>query len=399
MAATTITNNTYAGKRYAEYFTPAFLPPTGLAANNLVTLIDNVKDKAVMLDYTKELEFQTRTTGFTPQAGAGVRDEKVITLAAYGVYDTMDYPTVFRSWEAETLGAGSMNDYDPRELQAFAVEKVYVPALARLNETLYILGKAGAPNFTFSGDYAGILGKLEAGTDVSKYSLDQVDSAVRTISSLTSVANAVLTLNSTTGIKAGDVLTITSLNGSQQIGGVTIVGQDVTVKSVTSSTVVVLNETVTGSPDGSPAGEVQFVNESNILDILNFAYNVMPEVTRKDPNARMLISSKMEKAYRVVNGSVATGSGTLYRENFFTNPLAIPFNDIMMVSMNFWKQNTLAFWSPSNVFLAVDLLSDEVNAQIEWMGHIAERNYRFRNDMKSGIDYLYGDKITYIRPA
>ena len=69
-------------------------------------------------------------------------------------------------------------------------------------------------------------------------------------------------------------------------------------------------------------------------------------------------------------------------------------------SMPYWKPNSIAVWNPSNVFLAVDLLSDEVSADILWLGDVTgDKVYRFRNDMKSEIDYLYGEEILYVRPA
>ena len=45
MASVNLANNTYAGERYAEYFTPAMLPEKGIANRNLVTLIPVSKTK------------------------------------------------------------------------------------------------------------------------------------------------------------------------------------------------------------------------------------------------------------------------------------------------------------------------------------------------------------------
>lgn len=402
MASVNLANNTYAGERYAEYFTPAMLPEKGIANRNLVTLIPGFKDKAVMTTADISIELKNRSSTFSSQSGQMTRDEKVLNLVGYGSQIEIDYLPLHRSWEAQQLAAGSLNDADPRQLQDFAVNQVIVPKLSKLNEQLYILGKSGVSQYgsaTFTAGYDGILGKLEAGSDVNKYALSGVASANQAISGITTAVagSATVTVADGSAFKAGDQVTIASANGDQQIGGTTIVGQTVTVVSIASN-VLTIAEEVTGASAAS-SGSAQFVNASNVIEVLTFVYGLIPETERLKDTTRILVSSQMEKFYRQANATNATGDGLYLRSDYFGQE-GIPFLDMKIESMPYWKANSIAVWNPSNVFLAVDLISDEVSANILWMGDTTnDQVYRFRNDMKSEIDYLFGEEILWVRPA
>ena len=402
MAQVNLAANTYAGKRYAEYFTPALLPEKGIANRNLVTLIPGFKSKAVMTTADISVELKDRSALFSGQSGALQRSEKVMSLVDYGAQIQIDYLPLFRSWEAEQLSPGSMNDYDPRQLQDFAVNSVITPKLGKLNEQLYILGKAGVSQYgsaTFAADYDGILGKFEAGSDVNKHAIGGVASATQVSGAIVTGVAGAATIAVTDGavFKPGDQVTITTADGDQQIGGVTIVGQTVTVVSVAAD-VLTIAEEVTGA-GAATAGVVQFINASNVIEVLAYVYGLIPETERLKDTTRIFVSSQTEKFYRQANATVANGSGLYLRSDYFGQD-AIPFLDMKIESMPFWKPNSVAVWNPSNVFLAVDLLSDEVGANITWQGDTTnDMVYRFRNDMKSEIDYLYGAEVLWVRPA
>jgi hypothetical protein len=402
MAAVNLTSNTYAGKRYAEYFTPAMLQEKGIANRNLVTLVEGFKSKAVMTTADISIELKNKASLFAAQDGALQRGEKVMTLVDYSANIQLDYLPVAKSWEAEMLPSGSLDDYQPRELYDFTINNLIVPKLGKLNEQLYILGKAGVSQYgsaTFSSSYAGILGKLEAGSDVLKYALSGVASATQVSGAIVNGTAGTATIAVTSGaaFKAGDQITITAADGNQQINGTTIVGQTVTVRSIASN-VLTINEVVTGA-SAATAGVIQFINAGNVIEVLTYIYGLIPETERLKETTRILVSSQVEKFYRQANATQANGSGLYLRSDYFGQD-AIPFLDMKIESMPFWKPNSVAVWNPSNVFLAVDLLSDEVSANINWMGDVTnDMVYRFRNDMKSEIDYLFGSEILWVRPA
>lgn len=400
--AITISPNTYAGQAYAEYLTPALLRPKGLADRNLVTVIDGVKDSVKMLGVDQPLEMQNPSATFNAQSGAITRNEKAVDLVKYEVMVETDYDNLRTSWEASSLRPGSMNDYlGTQELSNFLLNQIYVPRLGMMNEQLFLLGKAGVSvgggSATFTAGYTGLLGEFEAGSDVNKYTLGSVASAVRVGTTITAAAQGVLAIADTSNINVGDKLTVVGADGSEQIGGATINGQSVTVVSIVANTSVTVAETITGS--GSTEFQVQFVSKDNVIDVLTAVYNSIPSVIRQREDTVIGISRQIEKAYRIATANVATGSGNYFQDGRFGQD-SIPFLDVRLESMPYWNENQIAVWNAGNVFLAVDLLSDEVDATILYLGDTTlDQVFRMKNSMKSGIDYKYGEQVAYWRPV
>ena len=405
--AVTISPNTYAGQRYAEYLTPALLAPKGLADRNLVTVIDGVKDSVKMLGVDQPLEFQDPSASFSAQSGAITRDEKAIDLVKYEVMVQTDFDNLRTSWEAQSLRPGSMNDYlGTTELSDFLLNSIYVPRLGMMNEELYIKGKAGVSvgggSATFSANYAGLLAKFEAGSDVNKFRLGDVASAVQAgatgFITAGAAGSATLTIADATNISVGDELTVVGADGDEQIGGTSINGQTVTVLSKAGA-VLTVAEAITSAGSASTEFQVQYVNAANVIDVLTAVYNSIPRVIRTKPDTVIGISRQIEKAYRQANANVADGAGLYLRSDYFGQD-SIPFLDVRLESMPYWNENEVAVWNPSNVFLAVDLLSDEVSAEIIYLGsYTLDQVFRMKNSMKSGVDFKYGAEVAYWRPV
>lgn len=403
--AITISPNTYAGQAYAEYLTPALLRPKGLADRGLVTVIDGIKDSVKMLGVDQPLEFQNPSAAFNGQSGAINRDEKNLPLVKYEVMVETDYDKLRTSWEAQSLAPGSMQDYlGTSQLSDFLLNQIYVPKLGMMNEQLYLLGKgkvnAGGGSASFSASYDGLLAKFEGGADVNKYTLGGVDSAVQAGASslITAGAAGAATIEvvDASNIQVGDVLTIVGADGSEQINGTSINGQAVRVLSKAANVLRVAEE-ITGS--GSSEFQAQYVNASNVIDVLTAVYNSIPSVIRTTEGTAICVSRQIEKAYRIATANVATGSGDYFQDGRFGQD-GIPFLDVRIESMPYWEENELAVWNKSNIFLGVDLMSDEVDATILYLGDTTlDQVFRMKNSMKSGIDYKYGEQVAYWRPA
>lgn len=405
--AVTISPNTYAGQAYAEYLTPALLAPKGLADRGLVTVIDGVKDSVKMLGVDQPLEFQNPSASFSAQAGAITRDEKAIDLVKYEVMVQTDFDNLRTSWEAQSLRPGSMNDYlGTPELSNFLLNNIYVPRLGMMNEELYIKGKGGVSvgggSATFTAAYPGLLAKFEAGSDVNKFRLGDVSSAVQpgagSLITAGAAGAATIQVVSATNIAVGDELTIVGADGDEQIGGTTVNGQTVTVLSKAGA-VITVAEAITSAGSASTEFQVQYVNADNVIFVLTAVYNSIPRVIRTKPDTVIGISRQIEKAYRQANATTAVGAGLYLRSDYFGQE-SIPFLDVRLESMPYWKENEIAVWNPSNVFLAVDLLSDEVAAEIIYLGsYTLDQVFRMKNSMKSGIDFKYGNEVAYWRPV
>jgi len=405
--AVTISPNTYAGQAYAEYLTPALLAPKGLADRNLVTVIDSIKDSVKMLGVDQPLEFQDPSASFSAQTGAITRDEKAIDLVKYEVMVQTDFDNLRTSWEAQSLRPGSMNDYlGTPELSNFLLNNIYVPRLGMMNEQLYVQGKAGVTvgggSATFSANYPGLLAKFEAGSDVNKFRLGDVATAVQAGATSLITAGvagaATIEVASAANISVGDEITVVGADGDEQIGGTSINGQTVTVLSKAGA-VLTVAEAITSAGSASTEFQVQYVNAANVINVLTAVYNSIPRVIRTKPDTVIGISRQIEKAYRQANATVADGAGLYLRSDYFGQD-SIPFLDVRLESMPYWNENEIAVWNPTNVFLAVDLLSDEVAAEIIYLGsYTLDQVFRMKNSMKSGIDFKYGSEVAYWRPV
>lgn len=405
--AVTISPNTYAGQAYAEYLTPALLAPKGLADRNLVTVIDSIKDSVKMLGVDQPLEFQDPSASFSAQTGAITRDEKAIDLVKYEVMVQTDFDNLRTSWEAQSLRPGSMNDYlGTPELSNFLLNNIYVPRLGMMNEQLYVQGKTGVTvgggSATFSANYPGLLAKFEAGSDVNKFRLGDVATAVQAGATSLITAGvagaATIEVASAANISVGDEITVVGADGDEQIGGTSINGQTVTVLSKAGA-VLTVAEAITSAGSASTEFQVQYVNAANVINVLTAVYNSIPRVIRTKPDTVIGISRQIEKAYRQANATVADGAGLYLRSDYFGQD-SIPFLDVRLESMPYWNENEIAVWNPTNVFLAVDLLSDEVAAEIIYLGsYTLDQVFRMKNSMKSGIDFKYGSEVAYWRPV
>lgn len=398
MANINLVTNTYAGKKYAEYLTPALLAQKGIVNRKIVTPIVSTKNSVKLLTVDRTLEFQTPAAIFNAQTGDVSRNEKALSVVPYEVMDQLNFEAVRQSWESEDLKSGSLNDYvAPTQLYDFLLKNIYVPKMSIMNEMLYMLGKTGVTGVgsaTFSGTYTGLLPTIEADGTTRKFLLPSACRVATT--AVTVAAGAVITVASHT-VNVGDIVTFQVTGGALQIGGAAINGQSSVVTATTATTITVA-ATTTGT--AATGGFVYFVNAGNVIQALTTAYSLVEDRIRLMPGTKVMIGTDVEKALRVANAAQANGAGQYFRTEYFNTQEVIKFLDLNIEVMPYWRPNTIAVWNPGNVFLAIDLESDEVSTKITWLGDVTnDQVYRIRNRMKSAIDYVYGNEILYVRPA
>ena len=353
-----------------------------------------------MLGIDLTLELKTPSALFSSQSGQVTRNEKELALVPYELQIEIDYEILRTTWESEMLKKGSMNDYlGTPELANFIMSRLIVPKLQIANEQLYILGKTGVTGVasaTFSGTYNGLLADYEADASVRKYGLPST--ALKALTGITTANPGVITVASTSDINVGDTVTYYGTNGDQQIAGTTIVGQSVVVVSKTATTLTT-NKQVTGA-SAATSGFIGYVNAGNVISVLSYVYGLVEDRIRMKPDTKILFGSDVEKAYRLAGATVATGDGNYFRNGYFGSLDLIPFLDMKCESMPYWKPNTIGVWNPDNVFLGMDLMSDDVNAKVTWLGDVTnDMVYRIRNRNKTGVEYKHSDEILYVRPA
>jgi hypothetical protein len=180
--------NTYAGKLYAEYLTPAILAPAGLVNRGLVTPVETIKNKETLRGVNRVIDLQTPSAMFTAQAGNIDLSEKQLELVAYEVMDQIDAELLRTTWESEQQKPGSFEDYRlTPELYNFLLDKIYVPRMAIANEQLYLLGKSGVnggevATASFAAAYPGLLSEMTSDAAVRKIGLP--NGAKETIASI-----------------------------------------------------------------------------------------------------------------------------------------------------------------------------------------------------------------------
>ena len=410
MAAINFPNgNSYAGKLYAEYLTPAILAPTGLVNRGLVTPVETMKSVETLRGVSRVIDLQTPSAMFNAQSGNIDLSEKQLTLVAYEVMDQIDAELLRTTWESEQQRPGSFEDYKlTPELYSFLLDKIYVPRMGIANEALYILGKAGVnttqvATASFSGTYTGLLPEMVADAGVSKRSLPAGAKSAITAIVTGAAGSATVAVASAANIIVGDRVTLIGTDGNQTIGGVTIAGQTVTVISI-SANVLTIEEAVVGTT-AATEGQAFFINQNNVLSVLTSVYMSIPQKVKKQVSntgngrTKIHISDRIADAYRVANGLISGQGGSFTREGYFDQNDLIPYLDIDLVAMPYWADNQLAVWNPGNVFLGFDLLSDEVFARVLYLGDVTGDDvYRVKNRMKSDITYKYAAEVFLYRP-
>jgi hypothetical protein len=246
MAAINFPNgNTYAGKLYAEYLTPAILAPAGLVNRGLVTAVETVKNKETLRGVSRTIDLQNPSAMFSAQSGNIDLSEKQLELVAYEVMDQIDAELLRTTWESEQQRPGSFEDYKlTPELYNFLLDKIYVPRMGIANEALYILGKAGVAGTgvataSFTASYAGLLPQMVADSSVAKRALPASAAVAITAVASGAAGAATVTVSSADNIIPGDRVTLIGTDGNQTIGGATIAGQTVTVLSISGDVLTI----------------------------------------------------------------------------------------------------------------------------------------------------------------
>jgi hypothetical protein len=393
MADITLTTNTYAGEELEKLIARALLSKDGIVEKGLVTPLSEIKKRKVLHKADIGVEFQDPAATFNSQSSGLTLDEEYIDPVPYEVMLQMDYSKLRTTWQSMRQRPGSMNDYDPTpDVESFAVQYI-TDQIGIANEQLYLLGKSGVTQATasFTAAYLGLYGRFEAGSTVKKLSTAN-SSGTATISGITTAANGVVTTSAAHGLQTGEVVTILGTGQGQQVGGATINGQSFQI-SVLTTTTFELNATTTGT--ASTEGTVEFIAAVNVMEALDNFYNSIPDKVRTLPDFKMVVPLHVQRAYAKAQATVANGAGS-----YFVGTKEMDYLGQKLTVLNHAKPNTIGGWSPSNVMLGFDLLDDENNIEtVDMRQTTLDQVFRYKARMKSDINFVYGNEITYLRPA
>jgi hypothetical protein len=387
MASQIIFNpNTYSGQAAAGYVSQALLGAKSLNANYL-QVIPNVKKRRVLRTIEQDVVFQDSACAFSA-AGNTTVGERYLDPVSMSVMYELCYHDLQDSWEADRLNAGANSGNVPSDLALFLISRMQ-EKIANGIEKLIWLGKTGS-EFGFTGTYPGFFSLMDTNSSVSKINGNIGQLA---ISGISIAANAVVTVASTTNLKTGNKVTIIGANAATLVGGVAISGQTFSI-TVLSSTTFSIGATTTGTATGA-AGFVQFINQSNVIDVLTAVYNSLPDAIKHHPQFSFFVPMHVADAYRLAQSSVATGAGS-----WFTNDKGLNFLGKPLAEMPYFKANTILATRKTNLYFGTDLLADMNQVQVvDMRATTADQKVRFRAAFSSDVNYAFGEEVLLYRPA
>ena len=238
MAQFTFSNNTYAGEALAGFMASTLLEADSVK-RGLLTVIDNVKARKIILDVDDSVVLQNPSGTFSDQGTTALQTESYLDPVVFEFMKQEQYDNLKNSWETSGIKPGSFNDYSaPVDLAEFMIQR-YLAKIKIANERLYWLGKGNVKECTFSAAFTVLLPSIAASAGAYKVSLASTAALSGTLTVTSISAAGLVTLSATqTVLQNGDVVTISNVTGSivdNKYGA--IAGQSYVINNVTSTKV------------------------------------------------------------------------------------------------------------------------------------------------------------------
>lgn len=381
----TFSPNTYAGQPMAGYLATSLLGGNTIE-RGLMTVIPNVKKRKVLRGISKTTAFQDPSCAFNGAGNNLAVGEKYLDPVKYEIQEEMCFDDLVTSWEADQLRAGSLNDYEPTmELSDWWVQRT-MEETQNLNDKLYWLGKGSdATAFTFTDSYDGMLATIEAGSDVTKIDLsDEI-----AITGISQATQGVVTVGATTNLAVGDIITFKGVVGMTEIND--LEGQ---ILALTSTTFTV-NIDTSGFTAYVSGGTANYINASNVIDVLTQVYALIPDALRLKNDLKIYVPYHVERSYKIAQAEVSNGAGS-----YFVGERSLDFLGHVLEPMPYFQANSVLVARVSNLFLGVDLLSDEQTIRTTDMREVTNDDLvRLKASMKSDVNYYFGAEILWNRVA
>lgn len=396
MAQFTFSNNTYAGSELAGFMASTLLEADSVS-RGLLTVISDVKARKVILDVDDDVVLQNPSGVFVDQGTTATQTESYLDPVVYEFMKQEQWDKLIQSWENKQVGAGSLADYEGIvDLRNFLVER-YKEKLAIANERLYYLGKANTLEATFTAAYPGLLSTVAGNGSTYKIALANAGGSMAA-SAIS--ASGVVTVASTANLLSGDVVTISGVTGAiaDTLYGA-IAGQSyfIQVNNATTFTLVrnyneVNKRRAAAFTGTSTAATINFINASNVLSVLGAVYAQLDYADRSQPDFNLQIPKHVGYAYAIAQANKATNV-----LNAFTLPKEMDYLGIPLQIMNHWNANVIMGARSSNLFLGVDLMSDEQTLKMVYLGdYTNDQVVKTRARMKSCVNAKFFNEILYL---
>jgi len=400
MAQFTFTNNTYAGEALAGFMASTLLEADSVK-RGLLTVINDVKSRKVILDVDDDVILQDPSGTFTDQGTTATQKESYLDPVVYEFMKQEQWDKLVQSWEAQSLKPGAFMDYEGVvDLSDFMVQR-YLTKIQIANERLYWLGKASTKEAAFTASFNGLLPTIAGASGVYKVGLGKPATSM----AATAISNTgIVTVSSTSTLADGDVVTITAVTGTSKDttnggGGIDVQGQSYFIKVLSSTTFQLVrnyNEINTRKAatfsSSSTAATVSYINASNVLDVLSGVYAQLDPADRSQDDFNLQIPFHVGYAYAQAQADKAVNV-----LNAFTDKKKMDYLGVPLQLMNHWQANTILGARSSNLFLGVDLLGDESELSTVYMKPYTNDNVvRMKARMKAAVNYKFANELFYL---
>jgi hypothetical protein len=399
MAQFNFTANTYAGEALAGFMASTLLEADSVE-RGLITVIQDVKSRRLILDIDDSVVLQTPSAIFTDQGTTALQNESYLDPIPYEFMKEEQYDKLAGSWESNNMKPGAMQDYTaPVELSDFMIDR-YKTKIQLANEKLYWNGKGSTKEATFTGTYAGFLPSIAANSSTFKATLP-----ASAVLSATVAATGVVTIGDTTPLLSGDVVTLKVTTGTLTETTPGGIGQALINLTVSYSIKVIdgttfllvrnmadtnnrVNATFTGT---ATVSTISFINASNVLAVLGNMYAQLDLADRDQADYNVMIHKHIGYAYAQAQANKATNV-----LNAFVLPKQMDYLGIKLQLMSYFQPNTILAARQSNLFLGVDLLGDESSLETADMRIILQNTVRMKARMKSCVNVKFFNEVFYL---
>jgi len=400
MAQFTFTNNTYAGEALAGFMASTLLEADSVK-RGLLTVINDVKSRKVILDVDDEVVLQDPSGVFADQGTTALQNESYLDPVVYEFMKQEQWDKLVQSWEAQSLKPGAFMDYEGVvDLSDFMVQR-YLTKIQIANERLYWLGKSATQEAAFTAGFTGLLPSISAASGVYKVGLGKPASSMEA----TAIdGTGLVTVADTSALFDGDVVTITNTTGNSMdttngTPGIAIAGQSYFIQVASATTIkLVRNYNAINSRKAATftgtltAATVSYINAGNVLSVLSGVYAQLDPADRAQDDFNLQIPLHVGYAYAQAQANKATNV-----LNAFTDPKQMDYLGMPLQLMNHWQANTILGARTSNLFLGVDLLGDESSLSTVYMQPYTNDNVvRMKARMKAAVNFKFANEIFYL---
>lgn len=390
MATPTISPNTYAGKDLEGIIAQSVLRGRTIE-NGLISVHTDIDSRAVVKTMANTITVQDSVAAFN-SAGSMTLGEKYLDPKKFMEAVEFDYQSLNGTWYASQQPRGRGGDFVPPatieealiEQQALIRSKFIDASIWRGSVAAGELSKITVS--ASSNVVTGLIPLMEAGSDVNK-----LDSTKVAVTGITKASPAVVTVASTSNLQTGDVVTFSSVTGSDPVwANVNDASLPITVLSATTFSIPVDTSAFAGT---FTSGNINYINASNALEVLTSVYNGLSESVEDEPDFYIFGNKGLGKAYSLAQAAAANGAGSYYigakELDFLGNRLAI---------LPFVLPNTIVAANVSNLHFGTALDAEWNNVSILPQYEVTgDRTVRYRCDYAFDVNYTNGEDIVLFR--